>query len=266
MRNGIVYNSGRERVRAKPIPRLFEPIGHHPCRYASGVIFTGTHPIRDAHACKKCLEVKSTSLMWTADLCAQCHERKEKGKSCQSVAPSASAPDGRHTSKSTTLPTTGESTTNSTSSTKSPSSPLASDPTSAGWVLRPELGVKERYEKGSQCIWHNDAGWWRCGWGECGGSKAASDWQSIDALLFPAREFAIGDRVECLTDEEFINELGSGEAPHRRAQVGKSEIIRGFETCGLNRQFHAVTWEGQLRWMWPVRALRLVKAGKDQSK
>ncbi len=149
--------------------------------------------------------------------------------------------------------------------------PLEADPTSAGWVLDPfnecwsKFWIKGDCELARQgrewFAWKNHFGLTSDGVSNSHSSDPFKCWREIDALLFPkAREFRVGDTVECLPDEEFIVELGAGETPARRAQVGKTGIIRAFETCGLERQFNAVTWENSLRWMWPVRALRLIRA------
>ncbi len=253
MRNGLIHSTGRERVAAKRV---------------AGPQFVTYEEHQERLYCNRCDKGPcGPSQMWIADLCAQCHERKEKEK-C--VTGAVGLTNERGSLASTEKAASGSSrSTDGASSKVAPSSPLASDPTSAGWVKGETENGNIGYFKGNYFIQGLTFGWWSyvVATGRYVGLDGTPqntahyfpDWQSIDALLFPAREFAIGDTVECLPDEEFAMKY-----PHWSKHCSGNTFSINSTACEAGG-FLVCSIQGT-QCNWPVRALRLVKAGKDQGK
>lgn len=81
--------------------------------------------------------------------------------------------------------------------------------------------------------------------------------REIDALLFPkAREWKVGDEVECLAFDAWDN----GCLFAHRSRIGHKGVINRFTT----EQNTPIVTVGSESYWWPVRALRLIRATEDK--
>ena len=257
---GLVGRFQSELAPRKPAPRLFEPLPIVP------------HDV-EAWMCVSCRSTKRTGEMWDKDTCAACHGKK--GTECTSAPASCSAksqkPSSIQNTESSSLRGDGRTNGTPTHSTKSPTSPPASYPTpeSLGWVPSVSSNENIGFAKGDYFIKNTQVwGWW------CLVSKTGQyisedgtprNWahyhksvREIDALLFPAREYRVGDEVKCL-------EVGNNriwETHGCAKQIGLIGIISKLE-----ERFgeHCAAFDfTKMPHVWPVRALRLIRAVEEQ--